>query len=119
VFRDGRLVGTTRRMQEPGLDKHEWESQWGDLQERLADDPAMALAELDGLVARMLEARGLPLEERDGETETEPETIREFLEARRIMRLVEDGEDVSLGDIGFAATSYRELYELLLDRGLA
>jgi hypothetical protein len=106
-------------MQEPGLDKHEWETEWQDLEERLAEDPTMALVEVDDLIARMFEARGLPLEERDGETETEPETIREFLEARRIMRLVEGGEDVDPGDIGLAATSYRELYRLLLDRGPA
>jgi hypothetical protein len=106
-------------MQEPGLDKHEWETEWQDLEERLAEDPAQALAEVDGLIARMFQARGLPLEEREGETETEPETIREFLEARRIMLLVEEGEDVGPGDIGLAATSYRELYEILLDRGLA
>jgi hypothetical protein len=106
-------------MLEPGLDKHEWETEWQDLEERLADDPAMALVEVDDLVARMLEARGLPLQQRDGETETEPETMRQFAEARRIMRLVENGEDVDPGDIGLAATSYRELYAMLLDSGPA
>jgi hypothetical protein len=106
-------------MQEPGLDKHEWETEWQDLQERLAGDPAQALSEVDGLIARMFRARGLPLEERDGETETEPETIREFLEARRITRLVEDGTAVDPGDIGLAATAYRELYGLMLERGPA
>lgn len=104
-------------MQEPGLDRHEWESEWSDLEDRIADDPVDALSELDALVARMLEARGLPLQERDGETETEPETVRAFLEARRITRAVSDGEDIGPGDVGFAITSYRELYEVLLERG--
>jgi hypothetical protein len=106
-------------MQEPGLDKHEWETEWEDLQERLGDDPGGALAELDGLIERMLEARGLPLGERLGETETEPETVREFTAAREITRRVDAGEDVDPGDIGFAVTSYRELYEILLQRGPA
>ena len=106
-------------MQEPGLDKHEWESEWSDLEERLRDDPGDALFELDGLVARMLEARGLPLREREGETEIEPETVREFTEARRVTELVGAGEDVDPGDIAYAINCYRELYGLLLARGPA
>lgn len=106
-------------MQEPGLDKHEWETEWSDLEERLHDDPGNALFELDELVARMLEARGLPLGEREGQTETEPETVREFTEARRITQMVGAGEDVDPGDIAYAVNSYRELYTALLDRGPA
>jgi hypothetical protein len=106
-------------VEEPGLDKHEWESEWSDLEERLRDDPADALFELDDLIARMLESRGLPLRERDGETETEPETVREFTEARRITELVGAAEDVDPGDIAHAINSYRELYAVLLERGLA
>jgi hypothetical protein len=106
-------------MQEPGLDKHEWESEWSDLEERLNDDPANALFELDDLIARMLGARGLPLREREGETETEPETVRDFEEARRITGLVGAGEDVDPGDIAHAINSYRGLYTSLLERGPA
>src|SRR5262249_20022043 len=54
------------------------ESDWSDLEEGLRDDPSNALFELDGLVARILEARGLPLREVDAQTETEPETVRAF-----------------------------------------
>lgn len=101
-------------MQEPGLDRHEWESEWSDLEERLRDDPGNALLELDELVARMLEAQGVPLRERDGQTETEPETVRAFAEARRVTELVGAGEDVDPGDIADAVNQYRELYETLL-----
>jgi hypothetical protein len=104
---------------EPGLDKHEWETQWTDLEERLRDDPSDALFELDDLIARMLEARGLPLRERDGEADAEPETVREFTEARRVTELVGAGEDVDPGDIAHAINSYRDLYGLLLERGPA
>jgi hypothetical protein len=106
-------------VQEPGLDKHEWESEWSDLEERLRDDPGDALFELDDLVARMLEARGLPLREREGEADLEPETVREFTEARRVTQLVGAGEDVDPGDIAHAINAYRELYTMLLDRGPA
>jgi len=106
-------------VQEPGLDRHVWESEWSDLEERLRDDPGDALFDLDDLVARMLEARGVPLGERDGETETEPETVREFAEARRITELLGAGEDVDPGDIAHAVNAYRELYVVLLERGPA
>jgi hypothetical protein len=106
-------------MVEPGLDRHEWESQWSDLEERLREDPSDALFELDELIARMLESRGLPLRERDGETDVEPETVREFLEARRVTELVGAAEDVDPGDIAHAINSYRELYAMLLERGPA
>jgi len=55
-------------MEEPGLDRHEWETQWSDLEERLRDDPGDALLELDELIGRMLESHGIPLRERDGQT---------------------------------------------------
>ena len=106
-------------MLEPGLDKHEWESQWSDLEERLRDDPSDALFELDELIARMLESRGLPLRERDGETDPEPETVLAFVEARRVTELVGAGKDVDPGDIAHAINCYRELYGVLLERGPA
>jgi hypothetical protein len=106
-------------MQEPGLDRHEWETEWSDLEERLRDDPGDALFELDDLIGRMLEARGLPLAERAGQVDTEPETVRDFAEARRITELVGAGADVDPGDIAHAVNSYRELYATLLERGPA
>ena len=106
-------------MQEPGLDRHEWETEWSDLEERLRDDPSDALFELDDLVARMLESRGVPLRELDGQSESEPETVRAFADARRITQLVGAGEDVGPGDIAHAVDSYRELYGALLERGPA
>ena len=104
-------------MQEPGLDKHEWETEWQGLEPLLADSPAESLSELDDLVARMMDARGFPLAEEPGEETTEPETTREFAEARRITRLLDEGETVDPGDIGLAVTAYRDLYAYLLELG--
>lgn len=104
-------------MQEPGLDKHEWESEWQVLEGNLAEAPLETLPELDNLIARMMEARGFPLEEHEGEVETEPETVREFLEARRITQLADTGETVDPGDVGLAVQAYRTLYAYLLELG--
>jgi hypothetical protein len=106
-------------VQEPGLDKHEWETEWQGLEPLLADSPAEALPEVDDLVARMMEARGFPLAEQPDGTTTEPETVREFVEARRITQLVDAGESVDPGDVGLAVTGYRNLYAYLLDIGPA
>jgi hypothetical protein len=106
-------------MQEPGLDRHEWETEWSDLEERLRDDPGDALLELDELIERMLVARGVEIEEREGQTETAPETVRSFNEARRITRLVGDADDIDPGDIAFAINTYRELYDTLLDSSIS
>ena len=106
-------------MQEPGLDKHEWETEWQGLEPLLADSPAEALSEVDDLVARMMDARGFPLTDSPAETSSEPETVREFEEAHRITRLVEAGEAVDPGDVGVAVTAYRNLYRYLLEIGPA
>ncbi len=104
-------------MQEPGLDKHEWETEWQGLEGNLADAPLETLPELDDLIARMMEARGFPLAERAGEAETEPETVREFVEARRVVQLADTGETVDPGDVGLAVQAYRNLYAYLLELG--
>jgi len=106
-------------MEEPGLDRHEWRTEWEDLLERLTDDPASALGELDDLVARILEGHGLPLDEPEGANDSEPELVRQFLEARRLTRRVDAGEDVGPGDVGYAVNAYRELYETLVGSSLA
>jgi hypothetical protein len=102
---------------EPGVDEHLWISRYEGLEEDLHSAPAEALSDLDDLVAEMMEARGIPLAERPGEDTTEPETIRQFAEARRVTRLVDDGESYDPGDVANAVDAYRSLYDYLLNLG--
>ena len=44
-------------MVEPGLDRHEWETEWQALEPLVVDSPAEALPEVDRLVGRMLAER--------------------------------------------------------------
>jgi hypothetical protein len=111
------VPGQTVHVQEPGLDKHEWESEWQAVEPLLHESPSEALSEADDLIARMMQARGFPLVEREGEELTEPETIREFTEARRITQQVESGESFDPGDVAVAVEAYRTLYAYLLDIG--
>jgi hypothetical protein len=101
-------------MAEPGLDRHEWETEWEALEPLVVDSPAEALPEVDRLVERMLGERGYPTTEAEAHDAADPAVVAEFLEARRITTLVDGGENVDPGDIGAAITAYRNLYELLL-----
>jgi hypothetical protein len=102
-------------MLEPGLDKHEWESQWQSLEEDLEDSPAEALPEVDRLVEQILVARGYAIDDpvvREGD---DRDIVAEFLAAREIARLVEEGgEGVSPGDVAAAINGYRSLFEYLI-----
>ena len=104
-------------MQEPGIDEHAWITRYEALEEDIRQTPAEALSELDELVAEMMEARGYPVEERAGETDIEPETIRQFTEARRVTRQLDTGDPYDPGDVASAVDNYRSLYDYLLNLG--
>jgi hypothetical protein len=104
-------------MEEPGIDIAQWIAEWEALEEDVRESPTETLGDLDDLVARMMQARGLALSERDGEDAPEHEATREFANARAITRQVDGGEDVDPGDIAYAVNAYRELYASLLEFG--
>src|SRR2546423_8629468 len=104
-------------VQKPGLDGHLWVAEWEALEPLLHESPAEALPEADALVARMMEARGIPLEERDGEDVEYPETTREFAEARRITQEIGTSDSFDPGDVALAVEAYQSLYGSLLELG--
>jgi hypothetical protein len=104
-------------MEEPGLDRHEWESEWQALEPLVADSPGEALPELDDLVGRMMVARGYPVTDEETAEVADPDVVAEFREARRIARLADEGGTVDPGDVGAAVTAYRNLYAYLLEFG--
>ena len=105
-------------MSEPGLDRHEWETEWEQLEPDVEDSPAEALHDLDDLIARMLTEAGYPLDTADpvDDEGVDPEVLISFYAAREITRQVERGEGVDPGDVAQAVNFYRELYEHLIDR---
>jgi hypothetical protein len=102
-------------MYDPGVDRHEWESEMQGLEEQLGENPAEALPELDGLVARMLEGTGYDLDDpvvREGD---EREVVAEFLAAREITQLAErDDDGVGPGDVAAAINGYRAVYDYIV-----
>src|SRR4051812_22638524 len=99
-------------MIEPGLDRHEWETEWQSLEEQLADSPAQALSDVDDLVERMLIERGYALDDPVAREGDDREVVAEFQAAREITQLVGQGsEGVSPGDVAAAVNGYRAIFE--------
>jgi hypothetical protein len=105
-------------MNEPGLDRHEWESEWQALEPLVVDSPAEALPELDNLVERMLAEVGYPVQTADpvADEGIDPEVMASFRVAHDITLRSDAGEDVDPGDIGYAVGLYRELYAHVSNR---
>ena len=105
-------------MKEPGLDRHEWETEWAALDEALEESPVQALPELHDLVTRMLEERGYapadPVVEPPGE---EDEIVSAYRAAAEVTRLVEqDADSVSLGDVAAAIENYRDVFNAVISQ---
>ena len=99
-------------MRDPGLDRHEWESEMRALEAELSENPAETLPELDRLVARMLEESGYDLTDpvaREGE---ESEVVSEYLAAHEITEASERNSDqISPGDVAAAVNAYRAVFD--------
>ena len=102
-------------MYDPGLDRHDWESEMQALEAELGESPAETLPELDALVARMLEETGYDLSDpvvREGD---EREVVDEYLAAHEITLAAERGSDeISPGDVGAAINGFRAVFEHLV-----
>lgn len=117
---DRRLFAHLGVVQEPGLDRHEWESEWRQLEPLVLDSPREALPELHDLVRRILEERGYAIDDERVNEGNDPEIIAEYVAAREVTRRAErDDPDLSPGDIADAIGGYRSLYEYLLENRAA
>jgi len=106
-------------MLEPGLDRHEWETEWQSLEPLVEDAPEETLPELHDLIERMMVARGYPIADEVALEGAEREVVAEFLEARRLARIVDAGESLDPGDVAAAVNAHRALYESLLAGSLS
>src|SRR5205809_1044306 len=99
---------------EPGLDRHEWESELASFEDDLRDDPRQALPQLADLVERMLTDRGYDLTDpvvREGE---DREVVAEYLAAREVSDRVELNEDVDPGDVAQAINGLRAIFDYVV-----
>jgi hypothetical protein len=93
-------------MNEPGLDVHEWETRWAEIETALADDPADALVEACDVIEEQLRLRGGDEAQRD-------ELERAYASAREIADSIERGDEVDPGDVGGAIENLRLVRDAL------
>jgi iron uptake system EfeUOB component EfeO/EfeM len=102
-------------MHDPGLNRHDWGSEWESLEDDLRTDPAHALPELDRLVTRVLEESGYEVTDPVVVEGEEREVIAEYISAHDIVVAVElDASEVSPGDVAAAINGYRAVFDHLV-----
>ena len=98
---------------EPGLNIHDWESEWQQLEPLVRDAPGEALPELHGLIERMLQERGVVDEAGVGTEGADPELLATYEAGRDVVGRLDRGLTVDPSDIGNVIQEYRGLFEYL------
>jgi hypothetical protein len=99
-------------MSEPGLDLHEWESQWASVAEEQDGDTSAALSQYAEIVEHMLVARGYNVADPVETAGDDPEIVRTYAAAREVVERA-GADDASRADIGDAIEDLRALFETL------
>jgi hypothetical protein len=84
---------------EPGVDRHEFESQWSQLEEDVRISPEETLPEMADLLEGALEEAGYDLNDTVAREGEEREVVVEFQASREIADMVDRGDDVDPGDV--------------------
>jgi len=101
---------------DPGLDRHEWESELETLRPELESAPEQALPDLAALVERMLTVRGYDLADPVAVTGGEREVVAEYMAARETVDLVESG-GADPGEVAAAVRGLLAVFDgLVADR---
>ena len=101
-------------MSEPGLDIHQWETRWADLQEQAADSPDETLPELVRLVEEMLAGRGFDFGNPVVEEGQDADIVRSFQAARDISRAAET-TPLERDDLDAALEDLQEIHDFLIE----
>jgi hypothetical protein len=100
---------------DPGLSRHEWESEMASLDEELHDSPAETLPALDELLGRMLAETGYDITDAVAREGDEREVVAEYQAAHEITTALDGGsDDISSGDVAAAINGYRALFDYLV-----
>ena len=103
---------TIGRVTEPGLDLHEWETQWQQLQDESVDDPAQTLPEIVRLVETILRERGFQLDEPVTAEGQDADIVRDFLAARELAAAAQTGS-ADPEDVEVALEDLREIHDYI------
>jgi hypothetical protein len=101
-------------MQEPGLDRHEWESEWASLEEDFEADPFNSLRHVHALITRILKERRILDENLVVKEGVDPDLIRPWETGSELVRSLDAELDVEEADIREALENYRDLFQTLV-----
>jgi hypothetical protein len=97
-------------------------NEWHDVQARFVDDPPGSIEDADRLVCDVMKARGYPMAEFEHRAEDlsvdHPHVVRNYRAAHAIAMRHEKG-DASTEDLRKAIVYYRDLFDELLEAGVA
>lgn len=99
---------------EPGLDLHEWETRWQELQDLAAEEPDQTLAEIVRFVEQMLRERGYDLENPVVVEGEDPDIVRDFIAARELAAAVEAGTGEP-DDVQVALENLTEIHDYIVE----
>jgi Fe-S-cluster formation regulator IscX/YfhJ len=99
---------------EPGLDLHEWETRWAELQEMAQEEPDRALPEIVRFIEQALRERAFDLDDPVVTEGEDKDVVANFFAARQIAEAVEDPEaSVDPEDVRTALDDLGEIYDYL------
>jgi hypothetical protein len=102
----------------PESTRAQFAGEWRDLQERFVDEPAEAVVAADGLVYRVMEARGYPMVDFDAQADLvsvdHPELVENYRFAHSVRERAQ-AEQVATEDEREALLRYRALFSELLE----
>ncbi|MDX6629223.1 MAG: hypothetical protein QOH00_1469 [Gaiellales bacterium] len=104
-------------LRDPGIDRHDFASEWESVWEEVETDPREALPELEDIVRRLLVRHGYVLDADDPASQgDEVEMLAPYAAVQEVAAAIREGEDVDPGDLGQAIEDVREIYESLIER---
>ena len=105
---------------EPGLDMHEWVSEWASLADDLTDSPETALPQVHELITRMLRERQVLDESLVAIAGSDPDSVRTWQAGRDLVNRLEDPNlEVDRQDVLDQIEEYRGLFEAVLEERAA
>jgi hypothetical protein len=101
----------------PGIDRHDFATEWVSLWEDAHTDPLETLPSLEDLVRRLMERHGYILDPDDPAVSGEErEILATYAAAREVADATRNGQSVEAGDAAQAINDLREIYESLIER---
>jgi len=104
-------------LRDPGIDRHDYASEWESVWDEVATDPRESLPELEDILRRLLVRHGYILDDDDPAAQGgEVEMLVPYAAIRDTAAAIREGDDVDGADLAQAIADAREIFEALVER---